>query len=123
MRIRDRFGIRRWRGERTAKLDREATDADIKALIAFARARGGVEFYVEPETFATDTTAVAVAHDGEWIRRRVGSPQVIRKVARDLKLPAYDVQLVGYPDRMRAWNARHRDRRIDPGSPGESVRS
>lgn len=92
------------------KLDREATPSDIDALIAFARNRRGVEFYVEPETFATDTTAVAVAADGEWIRRRVGSPTTIRKLARDLGLPAYDAQLVGYPARMRAWNERQRQR-------------
>ena len=121
MRFKDRFGLRRNRGPRVAKLDREANDADIEALIAFARSRVGVEFYVEPETFATDTTAVAIAHDGEWTRRRVGSPQVIKKVARDLGLPAYDVQLTGYPARMRAWNERNRDRRIDPGSPGQAV--
>jgi hypothetical protein len=121
LRFKDRFGIRRSRGPRVAKLDREANDADIEALIAFARSRVGVEFYVEPETFATDTTAVAIAHDGEWTRRRVGSPQVIRKVARDLSLPVYDVQIVGYPARMRAWNERNRDRRIDPGSPGQAV--
>jgi hypothetical protein len=123
LRFKDRFGIRRSRksGPRVAKLDREANDADIEALIAFARSRVGVEFYVEPETFATDTTAVAIAHDGEWTRRRVGSPQVIKKVARDLGLPAYDVQLTGYPARMRAWNERNRDRRIDPGTPGQAV--
>ena len=121
MRFKDRFGLRRNRGPRMAKLDREANDADIEALIAFARSRVGVEFYVEPETFATDTTAVAIAHDGEWTRRRVGSPQVIKKVARDLGLPAYDVQLTGYPARMRAWNERNRDRRIDPGTPGQAV--
>ncbi|MFC4913409.1 hypothetical protein [Actinomadura gamaensis] len=122
MRFRDRFGIRRNRGTTVAKLDREATDDDIEALIAFARSRPGVEFYVEPETFATDTTAVAVATDGEWTRRRVGSPKVIGKVARDLGMPVYDVQIVGYPPRMRAWNERNRHRRIDPGSPGEAVR-
>lgn len=121
MRFRDRFGIRKARGSSVTKLDREATDADIEALIAFARSRRGVEFFVEPETFATDTTAVAVAHDGEWTRRRVGSPRVIGKVARDLGLPIYDVQIVGYPARMRAWNERHRERRIDPGAPGEAV--
>ncbi|ETK32125.1 hypothetical protein MPTA5024_31475 [Microbispora sp. ATCC PTA-5024] len=91
-----------------ARFDREATDADIEALIEFARSRRGVEFYVEPETFATDTTAVAVAHDGEWTRRRVGSPAVIGRVARDLALPVYDVQLTGYPPRMRAYNERRR---------------
>jgi hypothetical protein len=121
MRFRDRFGIRKWRGTKISKFDREATDGDVEALIAFARSRPGVEFYVEPETFATDTTAVAVADDGEWTRRRVGSPQVIAKVARDLGLPVYDVQIVGYPPRMRAYNERHRDRRLDPGSPGEAV--
>lgn len=123
MRFRDRFGIRKSRGPKVAKFDREATDADIEALIAFARSHQGVEFFVEPETFATDTTAVAVANDGEWTRRRVGSPQVIGKVARNLGLPVYDVQIVGYPPRMRAWNERHRERRIDPGSPGEAVSS
>jgi hypothetical protein len=121
MRFRDRFGLRKNRGPKVTKFDREATDADIEALIEFARSRRGVEFFVEPETFATDTTAVAVADDGEWTRRRVGSPPVIAKVARNLGLPIYDVNLVGYPPRMRAWNERNRDRRIDPGSPGAAV--
>ena len=109
MRWRDRYGIRRMRGAKVARLDREATDEDIEALIDFARSRRGVEFYVEPETFATDTTAVAVAHDGEWTRRRVGSPRVIGKVARDLALPVYDVQITGYPQRMRAYHERRRN--------------
>ncbi|WP_067491612.1 hypothetical protein [Actinomadura hibisca] len=111
MRFRDRFGIRKHRGDSVTRFDREATDSDIEALIAFARSHQGVEFFVEPETFATDTTAVAVAHDGEWTRRRVGSPKVIGKVARDLGLPIYDVQIVGYPPRMRAWNERNKHRR------------
>jgi hypothetical protein len=104
----DRFGIRRRRGDRVATLDREATDGDIESLITFARSRTGVEFYVEPETFATDTTAMAIAADGEWTRRRVGSPRVIQKVARDLRLPVYDVQITGYPQRMRDFNERRR---------------
>ncbi|MFD0888120.1 hypothetical protein ACFQ08_26570 [Streptosporangium algeriense] len=108
MRWRDRYGLRRLRGPKIAKFDREATDSDVEALIAFAKSRQGVEFYVEPETFATDTTAMAIAHDGEWTRRRVGSPAVIKKVARDLALPVYDVQLTGYPARMRAYNERRK---------------
>ncbi|MFL6054003.1 MAG: hypothetical protein ACJ72W_13955 [Actinoallomurus sp.] len=108
MRWGDRFGIRRWRGNRVAVLDREAANADIQSLMGFARSRKGVEFYVEPETFATDTTAVAIAADGEWTRRRVGSPQVIHKVARELRLPVYDVQITGYPQRMRDFNERRK---------------
>ncbi|GII00422.1 hypothetical protein [Planobispora takensis] len=108
MRWRDRYGLRRRRGPKISRFDRDANDADIEALIAFAKSRRGVEFYVEPETFATDTTAVAVADDGEWTRRRVGSPAVIGKVARGLALPVYDVQLTGYPPRMRAYNERRK---------------
>ena len=104
----DRFGIRRRRGHKTMTFDREATNADIESLMAFARSRTGVEFYVEPETFATDTTAMAIAADGEWTRRRVGSPQAIQKVARELRLPVYDVQITGYPQRMRDFNERRR---------------
>ena len=102
----DNFRIRRTRGGRVASMDREATADDLDALREFARTRTGVEFYVEPETMVADTTAVAIAADGEWTRRRVGSPSVIRQVAKQLGLPVYDVQIVGYPERMRAYNAR-----------------
>ena len=102
----DAFRIRRTRGDRVASMDREATPEDLDALRSFARTRQGVEVFVEPETMVTDTTAVAIANDGEWTRRRVGSPKVIQRVARELGLPVYDVQIVGYPDRMRSYNAR-----------------
>ena len=115
----DNFRIRRTRGAKVASMDREATADDLDALREFARTRTGVEFFVEPETMVTDTTAVAVAADGEWTRRRVGSPKVIRQVAKQLGLPVYDVQIVGYPDRMRAYNARlkaaGRSERMLPG--------
>jgi hypothetical protein len=103
----DRLRIRRSRGTRiVASMDREATPDDLDDLRGFARSRVGVELYVEPETMVTDTTAVAIATDGEWIRRRVGSPKVARRLAHDLGVPIYDVQIVGYPERMRAYNAR-----------------
>lgn len=102
----DRLRIRRGRGTKVASMDREATPDDLDDLRGFARSRVGVELYVEPETMVTDTTAVAIATDGEWIRRRVGSPKVVRRLARDLGVPVYDVQIVGYPERMRAYNAR-----------------
>ncbi len=89
-------------------LDREGTKEDLAHLRKFATTKQGVEFYVEPETTATDTTAVAVAADGEWTRRRVGSPANIGKLARELRLPVYEAAVVGYPQRMRDWNARRK---------------
>jgi hypothetical protein len=119
----DSFRIRRSRGGKVASMDREATKDDLDALRAFARSRTGVEFYVEPETMVTDTTVVAIATDGEWTRRRVGSPGMARRLARELELPVYNVQIVGYPPRMREWNARMKasgdTSRVlrDPGTP------
>lgn len=95
--------IRVRRGGYQSMLDREATPDDLAELRDFVASRVGVEFYVEPETAATDTTAVAVAFDGEWIRRRVGSPAVARKLAAELGIPAYDAAIVGYPDAMRRY--------------------
>lgn len=77
-------------------------------LREWAAARIGVEAFVEPRTTVTETTVVFVAHDGEWTRRRVGNPNRARKLARSLQMPIYDVQLVGYPQRMRDHDARGR---------------
>ncbi|MCW2660401.1 MAG: hypothetical protein JWP83_1553 [Mycobacterium sp.] len=106
----DRKRIRAGRGRYQSMLDREATPADLDQLREFIRTRRGVELYVEPETSATDTTAVAVASDGEWIRRRVGSPSVARNLATRLGVPVYDAAIVGYPLAMRRY------RRPDSGT-------
>ena len=72
-RLSSQRAIRVRRGGYQSMLDREATPDDLAQLRDFVATRTGVELYVEPETAATDTTAVAVASDGEWIRRRVGT--------------------------------------------------
>lgn len=99
----DRRRIRAGRGRYQSMLDRQATPEDLEQLRGFVRSRRGVELYVEPETSATDTTAVAVAHDGEWIRRRVGAPSVARGLAFELGVPIYDAAIVGYPEAMRRY--------------------
>jgi len=38
----------------------------------------------------------------------VAGPNAARKLARRLAIPVYDVQLVGYPQRMRDHDARQR---------------
>ena len=87
---------------------RAANDSDVAHLREWAASRRGVEAFVEPRTTVTSTTVVLVAHDGEWTRRRVASPDAARKFARSLKMPIYDVALVGYPKRMREYDARQR---------------
>jgi hypothetical protein len=74
----------------------------------FARNKYGVEAFIEPQTMVTGTTVILIAHDGEWTRRRIGSPQAAKSFARGIPIPVYDVHLTGYPQRMRDYNARQR---------------
>jgi hypothetical protein len=87
-------------------LDRAADRADLEHLEAFARTRRGVEAFVEPTTPMTGTTMVLVAGDGEWTRRRIASPDAARDLGKRLAMPVYEAAVVGYPQRMRDWNAR-----------------
>lgn len=77
-------------------------------LEAFTRSRRGVEAYVEPATNVTATTVVLIAHDGEWTRRALPTRPQAFDVAHGLDVPVYDVNLTGYPARMRQWTARQR---------------
>lgn len=96
--------FRRRRKTADGSLDRVADNADIRHLEEFAKSRRGVEAFIEPPTTMTSTTVVFVAHDGEWTRRRVRDADAAHELARKFAIPAYDAQVVGYPQRMREWN-------------------
>ncbi len=87
---------------------RAASQADLEHLEQFVRTRRGVEALIEPRTTVTETTVILIAHDGEWTRRRIGSPDEARRFGNRLGIPVYDVALVGYPQRMRDYNQRSR---------------
>ncbi|MGH3857759.1 MAG: oxidoreductase [Pseudonocardiaceae bacterium] len=90
-------------GRRRSGTRRAATDADADYLEQWAAAHRGVEAFVEPRTTFTETTVVLVAHDGEWTRRRIDGGQGARRLGKRLRIPVYDVVLVGYPQRMRDY--------------------
>jgi len=87
---------------------RAASRDDLEHLEQFVRSRRGVEALIEPRTTVTETTVLLVAHDGEWTRRRIRSPDEARRFCHRLSIPVYDVALVGYPNRMREYNARRK---------------
>ena len=99
------FGKRRGRGGQV----RQADSADTKHLEGFARDKTGVEAFVEPPTTVSATTVVFVANTGEWTRRRVRDARAAHELANRLGIPSYDAALVGYPQRMRDWNARQKN--------------
>ncbi|WP_067985760.1 oxidoreductase [Nocardia caishijiensis] len=99
----DRFrGVR----GRSRSVARESA-SEVRALAQWARTRHGVEAFIEPKTTVTDVTAVLVAADGEWTRRIVGEHGA-RRLADALRVPVYDVNKTGYPQRMRDFDARRR---------------
>jgi hypothetical protein len=85
---------------------RLADSADVSHLTAFARSHTGVEAFVEPPTAVSTTTVVFVANTGEWTRRRVSGARAAHELANKLGIPSYDAAVVGYPQRMRDWNAK-----------------
>jgi hypothetical protein len=100
---------------------RGAGGGDEAHLREWTAAHAGVEAFVEPRTTVTETTMLLVDKDGEWTRRRIAGPAAARKLAKSLKIPVYDVQILGYPQRMRDHDARQRilrdrERRRDLGA-------
>jgi hypothetical protein len=95
-----------WFRRRKPEGGRQHNAGDITHLEQFIQSRRGVEAFIEPRTTMTETTVILIAFDGEWTRRRMPNPQAVRQFAQRWSIPVYDVQLVGYPQRMRDFNER-----------------
>jgi len=98
----------RRRGRAAGSGSRPSARQDVAHLEQFSRTRRGVEAFVEPRTSVTETTLILIAHDGEWTRRRIASPEAARQLGARLNMPVYDAALVGYPKRMREYNERQK---------------
>lgn len=107
-----KFGSRR-RKESAPAADASDTSRSRRSEVLahfreFERTRVGVEAYIEPATRVTSTTMVLIDFQGEWTRRAIPEPAAGIALAKDLGIPVYDINLTGYPQRMRDWNARQR---------------
>jgi predicted Rdx family selenoprotein len=98
----------RFRGRRSRRSDGRDPTADLNYLRQWVADHVGVEAFVEPKTTVTEVTVVLVDADGVWTRRRAGGYSGARKLSDRLNIPVYDVQKVGYPQRMRDHDARQR---------------
>ena len=107
--------FRRRAEARQPTIDRSAHRGDMDHLAGFARARQGVEAYIEPRTTVTSTTVILIAHDGEWTRRRVPSARWAHDFCNRLGIPSYDAAVVGVPTRMREFN-RQRSQKKNKGN-------
>lgn len=97
-----------FRRGRSARGSGGDTGEDLRYLQRWVAEHAGVEAFVEPRTTVTEVTVVLIAADGEWTRRRAGGEAGARRLSDRLQIPVYDVQKVGYPQRMRDYDARRR---------------
>jgi hypothetical protein len=82
------------------------THGDARAYLDdFVATHRGVEVFVEPATAVVETSVALVAADGEWTRRRIGSPRAAAAFGKKHSIPVYDAAVRGYPPRMREWTA------------------
>ena len=99
----------RFRRRRPGRLGSRSDPAgDLKYLRQWVAEHNGVEAFIEPQTTVTEVTVCLVAADGEWTRRRAGGDSGAHKLSDRLDIPVYDVQKVGYPQRMRDYDERRR---------------
>jgi hypothetical protein len=114
-------------GKRSApsKSTGEATRSSTRDLEQFAATRASVEAYLEPKTAIYSTTLLLVADDGEYLRRPIGDKAHAGELCAKLNLPLYDAARVGYPKRMRDYDAGRRPTRVRvedlPPWPGDDV--
>ncbi len=87
---------------------KDAQDLTTSHFRDFVARTTGCEAFIEPATRVTQTTMVIVADTGEWTRRKVPDAKAAQALAKKLGIPVFDVNLSGYPSRMREWNEKHR---------------
>ena len=100
----------RWDFWRTRPRPPRVDGATRSHLDEFVATRAGVEAFLEPQTTMARTSMLLVASDGEWTRRSIESPAWGREFAARHRVPIYDAAVVGYPQRMRDYNARRKYR-------------
>ncbi len=98
----------RFRKRRSSTSIDDVTQATHSHLEAFIASRHGVEAFIEMPTSMAKATLLLIAYDGEWTRRSVDSVEWAREFAAAHSIPSYDAGVIGYPQRMRDYNARQK---------------
>jgi hypothetical protein len=81
---------------------------DLRQLEPFALERKGVEGFIEPQTATHPITLLLVDRDGDSVRAPVGHPRDAARFCEAYGIPIYDAGVVGYPKRMRDFEAGRR---------------
>jgi len=85
----------------------------LRRLESFALERRGVEGFIEPQTATHPITLLLVDRDGDSARAPVDHPRDAARFCEQYGIPIYDAGVVGYPKRMRYFDAGRRSDNLE----------
>jgi len=77
----------------------------LQQLEPFALERKGVEGFIEPQTATQPITLLLVDRSGDSARAPIDDPRDAARFCEAHGIPIYDAAVVGYPRRMRDFEA------------------
>ena len=80
----------------------------LAQLEPFALERKGVEGFIEPQTATNPITLLLVDRSGESVRAPVEHVNDAYRFCEGIGIPIYDAAVVGYPKRMKDFEAGRR---------------
>jgi len=88
-------------GDRLRAFFAKKNNPELGTLQRFLNEHQGVEGYIEPKTATNPTTLLLVDRDGRHERAPVREPEDAVAFCERRGVPVYDLNVVGYPQRMR----------------------
>jgi hypothetical protein len=88
-------------GDRIRGFFSRRNSPQLDAMAEWARARKGLEGFIEPRTATNPTTLLLVDRDGDHHRAPVRAPVDAVRFCDKLGIPVYDARVIGYPKRMK----------------------
>jgi hypothetical protein len=88
-------------GDRIRAFFAKKNNPELGVLQRFLDQHQGVEGYIEPKTATNPTTLLLVDRDGRHERAPVREPEDAIAFCERRGIPVYDLNVVGYPQRMR----------------------
>lgn len=90
-------------GDRIRNFFSKKNNPELTGLKTFLSERQGVEGYIEPQTATNPTTLLLVDREGRHERGAVREPEDAVAFCERHDIPVYDLNVVGYPQRMKDY--------------------
>ena len=107
-RLRGKKPARAGTGKPSRRERAQAAEATEQVFNEFILTRPGVAAWVEEPTGFNKASLLLVAGTGEWLRHSIPDTDWGRDFAAGAQLTCYTAGLDPYPQRMRNWDAAHR---------------